>query len=174
MQAWQISSKWKKYIPISSEKLTRVSNPLQQTYQQDRVRPRKSASVVDRKQWRTPSKVVPRQPGCLRGLQSHKSGGRKPGLPMVPGPAWFSNLTVKVRAQLPWKHAGTPFPLQVPLPLWLSAKVLNHLAMSQWHSPPQLCWKRRGSSMCPGNKGTCNWSGHQRGWQPSSKQSQFL
>lgn len=44
-------------------------------------------------------------------------GGRKLGLTMVPGPMWSSNLTIKVRALLPWKHAQTPLPPQVPLPL---------------------------------------------------------
>lgn len=174
MQAWQISSKWeKKCISIIWE--TDQSFKYRATNTSNRTRwgrPRQPPRMDRGEMLQSPG-------GCatIAGLSlrfTHSHGGRKWAQVAGQGPARFSHLAVNARAQRPWKHAQTSFPLQVPVPLRFPAKVLNNLAGPKWHSPTQLCCKQRQIYKCPSNQRTCHWSWHQWGCQPGSRQSGSL
>lgn len=110
MQAWQISSKWKKKknpLSISSEKLTRVSNRLQQTYH-TRHSQAEGGGLHDqtRKMRETIWGCV--TSACLSWwFTDRQIWRRKAGPDDFSKPKLVRSLTLNVRAWVPWKHTHT-------------------------------------------------------------------
>lgn len=134
MQAWQISSKWekKKTINISRETDQRFKYTATNISNRTRVDSGDCCGQTrDLGGVRKPYKAVSLQAVCPGGFVNSQVQRQTPGQMTFQDPAEFSILAINVRAQLPWKHAQSSHPRQVP---WLCDVTPRCSTIWQWLS----------------------------------------